>query len=167
MAQFGPFEFEDPGVSPDPPPSPRVQPDEQFNSRLRDLRRHAREFAEAELSGGQTKWFRPEDMPPPERYETIVDTLFNRSQVNTQMGEAMQDPDSPGTSSDMVGGTAQIDFFAVMARAVLARHCHGPCRVPAHAAARYRGHGDTNGPVNQNFGEYVLSVLREGQGGGK
>ena len=88
-----------------------------------------------------------------------LDAPFDRTEMNTNYAQVMQDPANPGTVGDVVALKQQIDYVAAAERAFRLRHCP-MIRSIVHAHGRLSGHGA--GGVFPGVQQMVEDVLKAG-----
>jgi len=149
-------------------PTPKVEMDPNFEKQINARASDAKKEHEKLVLTGQVPWDKPEEWDgDPHDWEKMKDP-FKREKANDQFEEAVKDPESPGTSSDLIAATTQIDYLAVMERAFRARHTMSAfqfARPVSHHLTRKRGHGDPKGPFKQAVLQYVRGTLGQGSGG--
>lgn len=89
---------------------------------------------------------------------------YDRSAINSNYVECVNDANEPGTVGDVVSVKTQGDILATMERGYRARHATS-VRCLAHAAARRKGHGHGQGIFSEASGplKYVTAALKAGQ----
>lgn len=142
-------------------PSSKANMDPNYEGRLRDLAKHAKEAADALRTGGQVKWFRPEQWSGEVFDLDAYTEPFNRNRANDDFVAAVRDPKAPGTTGDLVATTTMIDQLACMERAFRNRHTMRRPRAFAHALSRLAGLGNDSGPLILSNIDYVSEVLKE------
>jgi hypothetical protein len=104
-------------------------------------------------------------MPPPASWNGDLHDLvgmnsaFSRDVLNSMYSAALFDPNTGGTVGDCITAKAQIDWIATMERAFRTRHA-SRIRCAAHASARRRGHGSTNGIFTGTVLGYVQGMVQ-------
>jgi hypothetical protein len=108
---------------------------------------------------------RPWNFPP-----NVADPLniggitagFDRSAIDTNYAQLIQDGTDPGTVGDVICVKTQGDYIAEMERGFRARHAT-PVRCIGHAMARRSGHSKPNGIFWGHVLKHVQNALKSGQ----
>jgi hypothetical protein len=135
-----------------------------FQQNLEDLTEKADQQAQASRSAEPRPWNRPEKAKDPLDIAGITDA-FDRSEIDTNFSELLQDPESPGTCGDVICVKTQGDYVAEIERGFRARHAT-PVRCICHSMARRKGHSKPNGIFLGGVLVHVQNALKSGQGGG-
>lgn len=144
-------------------PVSTAQIDPVFQSRLEDLQAHAAAEGDARPQGNQVSWCRPAGWAGNVFDLAAFAPPFDTKAATADYMAAVKTPGSPGTTSDLIATTTQIDFIATMERAFRARQTLRRPRAVAHMAARAAGHGNSQGPLTQLGLEYVRAIIARGK----
>lgn len=117
-----------------------------FTARTDELRTQADEQATAFSGSGARPWQVPEPLADKDLLDVpkLHDPAFERTEINANYDEAVQDPKSPGTNGDAMSLKMQADVLAVQERAFRLRHA-SPIRCLVVAMGRRKGHGHAQG----------------------
>lgn len=148
-------------------PVSRVTMDPNYEKRCRDFTSAAATEAENTATGGPTIWFRPEGwdgrLSGPNFLENIS-IPFSSESVTAEYVTAVEDPEKPGTSGDIVAATIMVETLSVMERAFRARHTLRRIRATCHTIGRKQAHGQPTGPFMQSNVEFMRNLLSRSKG---
>lgn len=140
-------------------PQSRVKIDPTLEDLLKKLQTSSKEGGDAVTRGQQLKWFRPQGLAAdPARDFDAVSTAFSRKKINENGIKAIENPESPGTSGDIVMAATMLGVMSTMERAFRVRHTLRRPRANALAAGRLKGHGNVKGPILQCYLEYLRAL---------
>ncbi len=147
---------------PTPTPVSKADMDPVFEKRFRELQQHAQTEYTQRRTGGQVKWDRPIDWNGnPFDFEGMHLPPFSREKANADYLKAVQNPDAPGTTGDVVATLTMIDVLAIMERAFRVRYTMRRPRGVAQLLGRKRGQGDAKGAFIESYVEYLRAVLEQ------
>ncbi len=143
---------------------------EVFRKRLVDLRDQAKMMQNAMQGKAQRAWQVPADFTGSLlQISKLHEPAFNREPINTEYETATNDPNSAGTSGDLISLKLQLDYNACEERAFRARHVT-LCRAMCLGHGRRFGQGHGNLWDDKNGIEAVMSAFiaagGAAQGGG-
>jgi len=146
---------------PAPNPSPKASMDPNFEKRVEELKEAAKQEAVERKLGKQVKWFRPKGWTGGEFEYEPMSLPFDSNKANQDYKSAVQSPDSPGTSGDIIATQTMAECLAVMERGFRQRHTMRRCRAMAHHLGRRKGQGETQGVFGNNYLDYLRSVMKQ------
>lgn len=149
-----------------PDPKSKVDVDPNFERQLRQLKTDSGANGDALQANGQGQWFRPDGWNGDVFDYDGMSVPFDRSKANEDFVAAISNPDSPGTTGDMIAATTQIDYLACMERAFRVRHAMPFPRMMLHAAGAMKGNGSDQGVFMLCGVEYVRRLVAEAKQGG-
>lgn len=144
-----------------PTPRSTVDMDLNFEKRIREVQDQAQVEYDSRKVGNQVRWYRPVGWTGDAFDVEAISPPFARDASNDAGLQALQDQAHPGTTGDIVAATTMIDGLACMERALRTRHTLRRPRGVAHMLGRKRGQGSNQGPLVQNYLEYVRAILKE------
>lgn len=147
--------------------TPRSDVDPNFETQLKALRDWSGDDAVALIEGTQTNWMRPAlaDWACDPNDRATLGEPFDRAVANQMVVDATSDPTNAGVSGDIIVGTTQAHYLAVLERSFRVRHTMHRIRGMAHASAREVGHGDNRGAFIQCGLEYVRGLVAQAKAG--
>lgn len=147
------------------PAASKVNMDETFEFRIRELKAAAKSAAENGVLGQPAGWMRPEGMTGGLfDYDALAEP-FSRDDVNQAYLNAVKDQNDPGVVGDVVAATTMLETLAAMQQSFVVRHTYRRPRATAHMLGRKRGHGSDAGPLAINYLEYVRTILAQAKQG--
>lgn len=136
-------------------------------SQINALSAVARAMEKALRNTGYAEFFQPPNLLGSWDGDTLdIDNMaeaFSRLDLEEQFREAIANPADPGVVGDLPAILVQGDFLAQLERAYRARHMSS-IRSKTHAAARHRGHGHHNGPLQLGMTNYIKQLLKMASG---
>jgi hypothetical protein len=135
-----------------------------FFENLQEMTTQAGEQADMVRGGGPRTWNRPGNVTDPLDIPGITQG-YDRSEIDANYAELLQDSQDPGTCGDVVCVKTQGDYIAEMERGFRARHAT-PVRCIGHAMARRKGHSNDAGVFRGGVLKHVQDALKAGQDDG-
>lgn len=149
-----------------PEPQSKADVDPNFETALRSMKEDSKTNGDAIQKNEQGCWFRPEGWNGDVFDYDGMKAPFDRQTANAQFVQAISDPDSPGTTGDLIATATQIDYLACLERAFRVRHAMPVPRLMLHAAGTMKGHGHDKGVYSLCGIEYVRRLVAEAKQGG-
>lgn len=149
-----------------PTPQSKSDVDPNFEKQLRKLKTDSQTNGDALQQNEQTQWFRPEGWNGDVWDYDGMHEPFDRQKANSDFVQAIANPNSPGTSGDLIVATTQIDYLACLERAFRVRHAMPAPRLMMHAAGTMKGNGNDQGVFSLCGIEYIRRLVREAKQGG-
>lgn len=117
-----------------------------FTERAEELRNQAEAQTQAFTGSGGRPWQVPESLDERDLHAVpkLHDPAFERTEINANYDEAVQDPNNPGTNGDVMSLKMQADVLAVQERGFRLRHA-SPIRCLTVAMGRRKGHAHNQG----------------------
>jgi hypothetical protein len=140
-------------------PVSRAHIDPAFEAILEDIQEQAAAEVSGRSVGDQVLWARPAAWDGNVYDLSAFSAPFARDASNADYVSAVEDPDNPGVTGDLVVSTIQIDFLATQERAYRNRHTMRRPRAVAHVLARLQGHASPVGPIGGML-DYVRVLLQ-------
>ncbi len=137
----------------------RARVDATFAQRLNELKQDAAAQAAAFQGSGNRAWQVPAETKDLLDVPNLHNPGFDRTALNTNYQQCVQDPNDPGTVGDVIGLKQQIDYNAAEERAFRLRHAT-ITRCFTHAAGRRFGLGA--GRVFPNIEKQVSDAIANG-----
>lgn len=150
-----------------PEPQSKAELDENLNKVLNHFASLKQNSFEKRTNNQQVEWVRP---PKESGWNGDLQTeqglidlhkAFNTDKAEEKLIEACN-PDEPGTSSDGIALTLQIEYMMQAERAYRARVYQPFHRSLAHLATREKGHGQDTGPFLGQVIEYINLLIKRG-----
>lgn len=137
----------------------RARVDSVFAQRLNELKQDAAAQAAAFQGSGNRDWQIPAETRDLLDVPNLHQPGFDRTALNANYQECMQDPDDAGTVGDVISIKQQIDYNAMEERAFRLRHAT-VVRCYTHAAGRRFGLGA--GRVFPNISKQASDAIANG-----